>query len=606
MFIIKKYILLKINIFISLLFIINIAQAQDNNNYNHAISVFDEIKYDKNFKYFNYVNPNAPKGGTIRLAERGTFDSLNQFILKGVPAVGLDSIYESLLVTSLDEPLTAYGLLAKTIEIAPDKSSIIFYMHENAKWHDNMPITANDVKWTFNTILEKGHPSYKSYYSDIKSIDIINQYTIKFTFKNTKNRELPIIIGQMKILPKHFWIDKDFNSSGFLVPLGSGPYSIKNVNAGKNIIYQRIKDHWAKNLSVYIGQNNFNIIQYDYYRDSNVMIEALKAKEYDFRSENISKEWATAYNDLKNNVSFTKEEIDHELPQGMQAFIYNTRNEIFKNIHIRKALSLAFDFEWTNKTLFYGQYIRSTSYFSNSGLASSGLPSDEELIILEKYKENIPSEVFSNIYSPGVTNGSGNNRNNLRKAIKILKNANYTLENKVLKNPEGKEIKFEILLVSPAFERIVAPFIKNMSKLGVKASIRIVDTAQYKNRLDNYEFDMVVMARGQSLNPGNEQRNYWSSQSADIKGSANWIGIKNKTVDELIELIIQASNRKKLTIYTKALDRILLNNHYVIPHWHIKKWRLAYWNKLKRPSNIPKYNLGFPETWWYNFNSTND
>ena len=600
MFIFNTSILIKIKVLICLLFIINLANAEDEYNYPHAISVFDKIKYNKDFKHFDYVNPSAPKGGVIRLAERGTYDSLNQFILKGVPAIGLDSIYESLLVTSLDEPFTAYGLLAETLNVSSDKSSITFYMDKNAKWHDNMPITAEDVAWTFKIILEKGHPSYKSYYADIKSIEVIDLYTIKFYFKNTKNRELPIIIGQMKILPKHFWEGKEFGSSGFLIPLGSGPYRIKKVTAGRNIIYQRIKNHWAKNNSTYIGQNNFDTIQYDYYRDSNVMIEALKAKEYDFRSENISKEWATAYNSLKGNSSFIKEELDHELPQGMQAFIYNTRKKIFKNIHLRKALSLAFDFEWTNKTLFYGQYIRSTSYFSNSELAASGLPSKEELNILNKYKDIIPKEVFSDIYNPGLTNGSGNNRKNLRESIRILKNANYTLDNNILKNAEGMVIKFEILLLSPAFERIVAPFIKNLSKLGVNVSIRIVDTAQYKNRLDNYDFDMVVMSRGQSLNPGNEQRNYWSSKSANINGSANWIGMKNEAIDELIELIIQASNRNDMVLYAKALDRVLLHNHYVIPHWHIKKWRLAYWNKLERPINIPKYNLGFPETWWYN------
>ena len=600
MFLLNTSILIKIKIIISILFIFNIANAKDEYNNKHAISVFDKIKYHEGFKHFEYINPSAPKGGTIRLAERGTFDSLNQFVLKGVPAVGLDSIYESLLVTSLDESFTAYGLLAKHLKVSSDKSSITFYMHKNAKWHDDMPITAHDVKWTFKTILEKGHPSYKSYFSDVKNIEVIDSHTIKFNFNNNNNRELPIIIGQMKILPKHFWKEKDFNSSGFLKPLGSGPYRIKNVVAGKNIIYERIKDHWGINHPVYIGHNNFNIIQYDYYRDSNVMIEALKAKEYDFRSENISKEWATSYKSLKENSSFVKEELDHELPQGMQAFVYNTRKKIFKDINIRKALSLAFDFEWTNKTLFYGQYIRSTSYFSNSELASTGLPSKKELIILNKYKDIIPTEVFSTIYNPGLTNGSGNNRKNLREAIKILKNANYTLDNNILKNSEGIEIKFEILLVSPAFERIVAPFIKNLSKLGVRASIRIVDTAQYKNRLDNFDFDMVVMSRGQSLNPGNEQRNYWSSFSADISGSANWIGIKNKVVDELVELIIQSPDRNNLILHTKALDRVLLQNHYVIPHWHIRKWRLAYWNKLKRPKNIPKYNLGFPETWWYN------
>ena len=590
----KKYIII-----LFLIFNINISIASDE-DYDHAISVFNEIKYKNSFKYFDYVNPNAPKKGSIKLAERGTFDSLNQFILKGLPAIGLDNIYDSLLVTSLDEPLTAYGLIAKGMKVSEDNTSITFFLNQNAVWHDNNPVTSYDIEWTFNTILEKGHPSYKSYYSDIKSIEIIDKYTIKFHFKNDNNRELPIIIGQMKILPKHFWKDKKFDSSVLSIPLGSGPYKIKEVNLGKNITYERVKHHWAQKLPVNIGHNNFNEIHYDYYRDSNVMIEALKANEYDFRSENISKEWATAYNDLKNNTAFIKEEIDHELPQGMQAFIYNMRKDIFKNIELRKALALAFDFEWTNKTLFYGQYIRSSSYFSNSDLSSSGLPSEEEIITIKKLKNKVPKEIFTEIYNPGKTDGSGNNRKNLRKAMQILKDANYKLENKILKDSDGRQIKFEILLISPAFERIVGPFIKNLKKLGVEANIRIVDTAQYKNRLDTYDFDMVVMARGQSLNPGNEQRNFWSSESANINGSANWIGIKNKTIDELIELIIQAPNREKLIIYTKLLDRVLLHNHYVIPHWHIKMWRIAYWNKIKRPDNLPKYSLGFPEIWWYN------
>ena len=590
----KKYIIILL-----FLFNINISMASEK-NYDHAISVFDEIKYKNNFKHFDYVNPDAPKTGDIKLAERGTFDSLNQFILKGLPAIGLDNIYESLLVTSLDEPLSAYGLLAKGMKVSKDNTSITFFLHQNAVWHDKKPITTYDIEWTFNTILKEGHPSYRSYYSDIKSIEIIDNYTITFHFKNDNNRELPIIIGQMKILPKHFWMDKKFDSTVLDIPLGSGPYKIKEVNLGKNITYERVKNHWAKNLPVYVGHNNFDEIHYDYYRDSNVMIEALKANEYDFRLENISKEWATAYNDLKNNSLFIKEEIDHELPQGMQAFIFNMRKDIFKNSQLRKALALAFDFEWTNKTLFYGQYIRSNSYFSNSDLASTGLPSKGELEIINKLKNKVSKVVINEIYNPGKTDGSGNNRQNLRKAIQTLKEANYKLENNILRNSDGKQIKFEILLISPAFERIVGPFIKNLKKLGVEANIRIVDTAQYKNRLDSYDFDMVVMARGQSLNPGNEQRNFWSSKSADINGSANWIGVKNKTIDELIELIIQAPNREKLIIYTKLLDRVLLHNYYVIPHWHIKIWRVAYWNKIKRPDNLAKYSLGFPETWWYN------
>ena len=341
-------------------------------------------------------------------------------------------------MTSLDEPFTGYGLIAKGLKLSEDKSSITFFINDNARWHDNKPITSHDIEWTFNTILEKGHPSYRSYYSDVKNIEIINDFTIKFHFKNNNNRELPIIIGQMKILPKHFWENKKFDSSVLTIPLGSGPYKIKEVNLGKNITYERIKSHWAAKLPVNIGHNNFDIIHYDYYRDSNVMIEALKANEYDFRSENISKEWATAYNDLNNNNNFIKEEINHELPQGMQAFIYNIRKDIFKNIELRKALALAFDFEWTNKTLFYGQYIRSNSYFSNSELASSGLPTNEELKIIEQLGNDIPKEMLNEVYNPGKTNGSGNNRKNLRQAMQILKKANYKLDNKILKDPRKR------------------------------------------------------------------------------------------------------------------------------------------------------------------------
>ena len=584
-----------------LIFFLNIEESfSQNNNKMHAISVFGDIKYDKNFEQFDYVNSDAPKGGKIKLAERGTYDSLNQFLLKGLPAIGLDYIYESLLKESFDEPLTAYGLLAESLYISEDKSSVTFFLRNNAKWHDNTPITAEDVVWTFNNLLENGHPYFKSYYSDISNVEFIDMYTVKFHFSNKFNRELPIIIGQMKILPKHFWQNKNFASSGLTIPLGSGPYQIDSFVPGKSITYKRVYDHWGQNLPVYVGQNNFDYIQYDYYRDNNVMIEALKSKEYYFRHENISKEWATSYNEVIKNKNFIKEEISHELPQGMQAFVYNTRKNIFKNIILRKALSLAFDFEWTNKTLFYGQYFRTKSYFSNSDLASSGLPKENELQILNKFQNQLSPEIYNKQYNPGETDGSGNNRKNLRTALKILKEGNYKLVENVLFDPDGNEVKFEILLLNPAFERIVAPFIKNLAKLGVKASIRIVDTAQYKNRLDNFEFDMVVMARGQSLTPGNEQKNFWSSESADIPGSLNWIGIKNPIVDELINLLINAQDRKTLKVYAKALDRVLLNQHYVIPHWHIKLWRLAYWNDIKRPKNLPKYNLGFPEIWWYN------
>ena len=570
-------------------------------SFTHAISMYGDIKYGKKFKHFNYVNPLAPKGGKIKLAERGTFDSLNQFVLKGIPAAGLDYIYQSLLKQSLDEPFTAYGLIADKIMISEDMTSVIFHLNPNAKWHDQKSLTAEDVKWTFDTLISKGHPYYKSYFSDIKNAEIVDNITIKFNFKKSTNRELPLIIGQIKILPKHFWKKNNFNSSGFTVPLGSGPYKILKAHPGKMILYKKIKDHWAKDLPVNLGYNNFEYIQYDYYRDSYVMIEALKAGEYDFRHENISKEWATSYEKiLRDTESFIKEEIDHELPQGMQAFIFNLRKKIFKDVNLRKALNYAFDFEWTNKVLFYNQYTRTKSYFSNSTLASSEIPKGRELEILKKYKDILPKEIFTKPYEVSVNDGTGNNRKNLRLAQKILKESGYLVKNNRLTNKEGEQIEFEILLVAPAFERIVSPFMSNLNKLGIKSSMRIVDTAQYKNRLDNFDFDMMVMARGQSLSPGNEQKNFWSSISAGIKGSFNWMGIKNIVIDDLIEMVIQAPDRQELIASTKALDRVLLSNHYLIPHWHIKKWRLAYWNKIKRPQYLPKYGLGFPQIWWHN------
>ena len=567
----------------------------------HALSVFENIKYNKNFKNFDYVNPNAPIGGKVKLAERGTFDSLNQFILKGLPASGLENIYQSLLKTSLDEPFTAYGLLAKEVSIPENKLSVIFHLHPSAKWSDGKQVTAEDVKWTFETLIDKGHPYYKSYYADIKNVEIINKNSVKFNFLSSTNRELPLIIGQMQILPKHFWYDKKFTSSGLIIPIGSGPYKIEKLDPGKMILYKRVENHWAENLPVNKGYYNFDSIQYDYYRDAYVMIEALKAKQYDFRHENISKEWATSYiKTLEENPSFIKEEIAHELPQGMQAFIFNIRKEIFQDINLRKAINLAFDFEWTNKTLFHNQYKRSKSYFSNSILASDELPKERELEILKKYADYLPSELFIKPYSVSVTDGSGNNRKNLRTAQKILEKANYTIKNNILTNSQNKNIEFEILLLSPAFERIVSPFINNLLKLGIKCTQRIVDTAQYKNRLDNFDFDMIVMARGQSLSPGNEQRNYWTSKMANIKGSSNWIGIENQIVDDLVEIVIKAPNKEELINSTKALDRVLLFNHYLVPHWHIKKWRLIYWNNIKRPHNLPKYGLGFPNIWWHN------
>ena len=568
----------------------------------HAISMFGQIKYKKDFKNFEYANPNAPKIGTARLAAQGTYDSLNPFILKGLPAAGIGLIYDSLLTSSLDEPFTEYSEIASAVLLAKDNSWVEFTINPKAVWHDGMPITPEDIIWTFNTLISKGHPWYKSYYEGIESVEKTSADKIKFIFKpETINRELPLIIGQLQPLPKHYWITRKFEETTLDPPLGSGPYKIMNLDPGHSIVYERLKNYWAESLPVNVGHNNFDIIQYDYYRDANVMIEALKAQEYDFRSENISKEWSTAYNipELENGL-LIKKLIKNYLPQGMQGFAFNIRKPIFKDIALRKAINYTFDFEWTNKTLFYNQYTRSESYFSNSSLASKDIPKGLELEILREISDKIPETLFKKPFIVPKTDGSGRNRKNLKTAIDILEKGGYKVYENLLYSPENLPIKFEVLLVSPAFEKIVGPFIENLKRLGIEATLRIVDPAQYKNRLDQFDYDMVVIAIGQSLSPGNEQKSYWSSQAADIPGSSNWIGIKNPAVDYLIKKIIESPDEKNLIAATRALDRVLLHGYYVVPHWHISASRLVYWNKFGHPKKFPPFGHGFPEIWWQN------
>ena len=568
----------------------------------HAISMFGKIKYKKDFKNFDYVNPNAPKVGKVRLAAQGTFDSLNPFILKGLSAAGINLIYDSLLTSALDEPFTEYSKIASSVSVSKDNSWVEFTINPKAVWHDGLPITPEDIIWTFNTLIVKGHPWYRSYYEGVKSVKKTSKQTVKFIFKqNTINRELPLIIGQLQPLPKHYWEKRIFEETTLEPPIGSGPYKILNLDPGHSIVYERVKDYWGANLPVNVGHHNFNIIQYDYYRDANVMIEALKAQEYDFRSENISKEWSTAYNipELKSGL-LKKELVKNYLPQGMQGFAFNIRKPIFQDIELRKAINYAFDFEWTNKTLFYDQYTRSESYFSNSSLASNSIPKGLELEILEEIRDLLPESLFKTPFMVPKTDGSGRNRKNLKIARDILEKSSYKIYDSLLHSPNNLPVEFEILLVSPAFEKIVGPFKENLKKLGIKTTIRIVDPAQYKNRLDQFDYDMIVFAIGQSLSPGNEQKNYWSSKAADIPGSSNWIGIKNKAVDHLIKKIIQSPDEETLISSTKALDRVLLHGYYVVPHWHIDSARLVYWNKFSHPKKLPPFGHGFPEIWWWN------
>lgn len=567
---------------------------------SHGIAMHGDMKYPQDFTHFDYSDPNAPKGGTVTLATYGTFDSFNPDIVKGDATAYVTYTYDTLMVQAMDEPFTVYGLIAERVEYPEDRSWITFHLNPAARFHDGHPITAEDVVFTFNTLIEKGAPFYRAYYADVVKVEALDDHKVKFTARDGKNRELPLVLGQLKVLPKHFWETRDFSQTNLDVPLGSGPYRIKSYDTGKNVVLERVKDYWAQDLNTQKGKYNFDIVNVDYYRDQTVMLEAFKGGRYDYREENQSKRWATEYEGEKfTNGDIIKEEITHQNPTGMQAFVLNTRLEMFKDARVREALDLAFDFEWTNKQLFYGAYNRTESFFSNSELASTGLPSKAELALLEPYREDLPEVIFSREYTSPTTDGSGNNRKNIRAAIKLLKEAGWTFKGTDLVNAEtGKPFRFEILLYSKDFERIVLPYIKNLKKLGIEASARIVDSTNYIRIVRDFEFEMIIGSYGQSSSPGNEQRDYWFSKFADHKGSRNLIGVKDPVVDYLIEKIIGAQSREDLVAACRALDRVLLWSHYVVPQWHINKHRVAYWDKFEQPAMAPLYgDVGFM-TWW--------
>ena len=568
----------------------------------HAISMHGSPKYDKDFKNFDYVNTNAPKGGSIKLHAIGSFDTLNNFILKGSPAANLSQVHDSLLVQSFDEPFTMYGLIAETITVPEDRSWVIFKIRKQAKFHDGSQIKVEDIIWTLNTLKEKGHPFFKFYYGSVKEAKKISENEVKFIFQGETNLELPLIIGQMKILSKNYWENK-FENVLLESPIGSGPYRVKSFKAGRTIEFERVDNYWAKDLPVNKGKFNFNKLIIEYFRDATVALEAFKSGDYDFRQENQAKRWANAYNfSAIENGDVKKKSVKHEIPTGMQGFFINTRKEIFKDRIVRKALNFAFDFEWTNKILFFDQYKRTNSFFSNSDLASKSLPTKKELELLNAFKNKLPNEIFNNEYLNPVNDGSGNVRKNLRIADELLYEAGWIVKNgKRINKETGVPLKFTILLVSPEFERIALPYARNLKKIGIEAKVRTVDSAQYERRLENFSFDMTVVSLGQSLSPGNEQRDFWHSNSAKINGSRNYAGVSNLTVDFLIEKIIAAKDRESLKNATKALDRVLLNEYYVIPHWHIQNFRISYWDKFGKPKINPKYDLGL-DTWWYDIN----
>jgi microcin C transport system substrate-binding protein len=575
------------------------ARAEEGVTKSHALSLFGDIKYGPDFTHFDYVNADAPKGGTVRYSSIGTFDNLNPFILKGNAAIGLDLLFDRLMASSGDEPASEYGLVAESVEMPADRSWVQYNLRKEARFSDGTPITAEDVIWTFDTIKAKGHPHYRLYYADVLKAEKIGERGVKFTFRAAGNRELPQIVGEMPVLSKKYWEGRDFEKTTLDAPVGSGPYKIESSDPGRAITYRRNADYWGKDLPVNRGRYNFDVIRYDYYRDQTVSLEAFKAGQYDIRLENVAKNWATGYDSPAfRDGLFKKDEIPNKIPTGMQAFGFNTRaGRPFQDPRVRQALGYLFDFEWTNKTLFSGAYTRTESYFSNSELASAGLPSGDELKLLEKYKGDIPDEVFTAAYQAPKTDGSGNIRDNMRQALRLLKEAGWTVKDEKLVNDTGHPFEFEFLLAQPEFERIVLPFVQNLKRIGIAARVRTVDPAQYENRMKQFDFDMTVVGWGESLSPGNEQRDFWNSAAADETGSQNYVGVRNKAVDDLVGLIIGAPDRASLVTRVHALDRVLLQSYYVIPNWHLSYFRVAAWDKFARPKISPPYTLAL-DAWW--------
>ncbi len=565
----------------------------------HGLAMHGDLKYGPDFKHFDYVNPDAPKGGTVRLGATGSFDSFNPFIIKGTAAGASGFVYDTLMDDAADEPFSQYGRLAETVTMPEDRSWVEFQLRKEARWHDGMPVTVDDVIFSFNILVKEGAPFYRFYYGNVAEVTQTGERSVKFTFKPGENRELPLIIGQLTVLPKHYWKDREFNKTTLEPPLGSGPYKITEFEAGRFVKLSRVQDYWGKDIPVMQGYNNFDEIIFDYYRDSNVALEAFLAGRYDYKSENSSKAWATAYETpaVKKGV-LVKEQIHHDRPAGMQGFAFNTRREMFSDPQVRHALAYAFNFEWSNKALFYGQYERTRSYFQNSEMAAAGLPGPDEMKLLEPFRADLPPEVFTQEYNPPRGDESGNIRGNLRTASKLLTEAGWVIKDgKRINAKTGKPFAFEMLLVSPLFERIALPFAKNLEKLGIAMTVRTIDTAQYRRRLDTFDFDMVVGGFGQSLSPGNEQREFWTTSAAEQEGSRNIIGIKSKAVDAIVEKLIAAPSRKDLVIASRALDRVLQWGHYMIPNWHAPYDRIAYWDKFARPKVTPTRGNQF-FAWW--------
>lgn len=587
------------------------AYAQDAPAWRHGLSLLGDVKYPADFKHFDYVNPDAPKGGTVRLGAFGTFDSFNGFIPRGAEAAGLGLLYDTLMTESLDEPSTEYGLLAEAVRFPPDFSSVTFRLRPEARWNDGQPVTVEDVIWSFET-LKRINPLLSRYYHDVVKAEATAEREVTFTFSGPGNRELPQIVGQLQVLPKHWWEGTDasgkkrnIEEGSLEKPLGSGPYRIKDFAPGRWIAYERAPDYWGAKLPVQIGVNNFDEMRWDYFRDTTVLLEAFKGDQFDYREENSAKSWATGYQFPAVTQRRVVLETFKDSQSGrMQGYAFNIRRDRFKDPRVRRAFNLAFDFEEINRTIMFGQYVRIDSYFFGTELASKGLPEGREKEILESVKDKIPPEVFTTPYTNPVGGSPEAVRANLRQAIELLRDAGWSVKRDkggppVLTNDKGEPFTVEFIYRDPSAERILSFYVPALQKLGVQVTQRLLDDSQYVNRIRAFDFDVVTMGWGQSLSPGNEQRDQWGSQAADAPGSQNVVGIKDAGVDALIDRIIYAKDRDELTAATHALDRVLLAENYVVPQFTSLEDRTARWDRFSRPATLPPRGSLFPTVWWW-------
>jgi len=579
-------------------------------DWKHGLSLFGELKYPAGFKHFDYVNPKAPKGGAVRMIAFGTFDNFNEVVsgLKGSIAMGVGMISDTLAVSSLDEVSTDYGLIAEAVSHPPDFAWASFRLRPGARHHDGKPITVEDVIFSMEAF-KKHSPMMSAYYRHVVKVQQTGEREVTFVFDAPGNREMPVILGQLNVLPKHWWEGtdaagkkRDIGATTLEPPLGNGAYRIKEFVAGRTVVYERVKDYWGKDLNVNIGRDNFDEMRFEYFRDATVAIEAFKADHVDWRTENSAKNWATAYDfPAVKDKRVVLEEFVQRNRGIMQAFTFNTRRDKFKDPKLRRAFNFAYDFEEMNKQLFFGQYKRINSYFDGTELASSGLPQGQELQILETVRDKVPPEVFTTAYTNPVNGSPENVRANLREATRLLKEAGYEIRNQKLVNAKtGEPMNIEILTEDPNVERFILFYKPSLERLGISVTVRTVDDPQYENRLRSWDYDIIIASWPESLSPGNEQRDFWSSQAADTAGSRNYIGIKNPAIDALIERVIFAKDRAELVAATRALDRVLLWNHYVVPQFTTDKSRTARWDRFGRPDPLPKYAAAaFPTVWWW-------